>query len=137
MTLDETRRIADNLIAEASSRFQTGKGLISVAGFSGGARTALLAAAGHTELCAVVYCGAGMPAEQVKALPPALGIAGRSDMNYTEVLALDASLSDDAEHCIVEWSGKHEWPDTSVFRNAFEWCLFSAMKRNYVSQNEE
>jgi pimeloyl-ACP methyl ester carboxylesterase len=137
MTLDETNRIADNLITETSSRFQIEKGLISIVGFSGGARTALVVALAHPELCAVVYCGAAMPSQQIKQLPPALGIAGRSDMNYTEVLGFDAALSEDAEHCVIEWNGKHEWPDTSVFAQAFQWCLFSAMKKNYVAQNEE
>jgi dienelactone hydrolase len=137
MTLDETNRIAENLIAETSLQFQVGRGMISLAGFSGGARTALLAAASHPEMGAVVYCGAAMPIEQVKALPPSLGIAGRSDMNYTEVIALDAALPADAEHCLVEWGGKHEWPDTAVFKQAFQWCLFSAMRKNYVAPDQE
>jgi predicted esterase len=138
ISFEETNRIVDELINETASRFKIGNGLISLAGFSGGARVALTAASIHPELNAVIYCGAGMEPAALKTLPPALGIAGKSDLNYTEVIALDNALEKKGSpHCLVQWNGKHEWPDSVIFKNAMQWSLFNAMKKNLVQRNDE
>jgi predicted esterase len=138
LTFEETNHIADNLITEASSRFKIDPKLISLAGFSGGSRAALSYAFNHPELNTIIYCGAAMPAEQIKPLPPALGIAGKHDMNYTEVINLDNALEKlNSNNCLIEWNGKHEWSGSSVFKDAFAWSLFNAMKKKLVRQDDE
>jgi predicted esterase len=135
---EETNRIVDELINETASRFKIGNGLISLAGFSGGARVVLTAAVIHPELNAIIYSGAAQQIEGLKTFPAALGIAGKADMNYTEVIGLDNALEKmGSPHCLVQWNGKHEWPDSTVFKNAMQWSLFNAMKKNLIGRNDE
>jgi len=126
---DQSNVIAANLINEASSRFSVDAKRISFAGFSGGSKVAQMGASVHPELLSLIYCGASLPIEKLQQLPPALGFAGVRDMNYTEVIASGAALdAKKATHCIIEWKGKHEWPDSLSFEDAFYWCSFNAMR---------
>jgi hypothetical protein len=135
---EETNRIVDELINETASRFKIGNGLISLAGFSGGARVVLTVAMNYPELNAIIYSGAAQQIEGFTTFPSALGIAGKADMNYTEVIGLDNALEKvGSPHCLVQWNGKHEWPDSTVFRNAMQWSLFTAMKKNLIGRNDE
>jgi hypothetical protein len=137
LAFEQTNVFANHLIAELEKRFSVDASLISLAGFSGGARVALLAATNHPEINAVIYCGAGMPPNQVLNIPPALGIAGTRDMNYSEVTGMDEELvKTNIPHQLIEWNGKHEWSDTSTFENAFTWGMFEAMRKNNLPKDE-
>lgn len=133
VTFDQTNLIVQSLVNEALQRFHPDGRLVSLAGFSGGAKVTLVAAAQINSLLSIVYCSAGLP--QIPAqLPPALGITGLKDMNYTEVVNTDRQFEDDkVSHALVEWNGKHEWCDTSTFENAFYWMNFRAMEKKIIS----
>ncbi len=120
MNAEQTNAIAGNLIAEAKSRFHVDEKRIALAGFSGGAKVALMAACANEGVSSVVYCGAATN------LPPnarnfaLLGFAGKRDMNYSDVILFDqAQNSSLRRHCLLEHPGKHEWPDEKTFENAF------------------
>ncbi|CAN5623762.1 hypothetical protein BH11BAC1_BH11BAC1_13250 [soil metagenome] len=120
------------LSAEATKRFHADKSQISLAGFSGGAKAALVAASEIPSLLSIIYCGAGLPGISTM-LPPALGITGLKDMNYTEVIQTDHQLDNmKLQHALIEWSGKHEWSDVATFQYAFYWIRFRAMEKKII-----
>jgi len=122
LQFEQTNAIVSSLVVEASSKFSIDKRMIALAGFSGGSKVALVGAASHPELGSVIFCGASVPFDNVRQLPPALGFAGVKDMNYTEVMSANTSLDQKKfPHCIIEWKGKHEWPDSLIFEDAFFW----------------
>ncbi len=138
LQFDQTNIIASRLINEAQLKFSIDKKRISLAGFSGGAKVALVAAANVPELCSVIYCGASIAFETINQLPPALGFAGEKDLNYTEVMFSGNTLEQkNISHCIVEWKGKHEWSDSLTFEDAFYWCSFNSMKQKTIPVNKE
>ena len=138
LQFDQTSVIANNLIREASSRFSTDMKRISLAGFSGGAKVALTAASGYPDLLAVIYCGAAISFENTAQLPPALGFAGLRDMNYAEVGNSSRELFEKRIfHSLIEWNGKHEWPDLSVFEDAFFWCHFQSMRNKSIAIDQK
>ncbi len=132
INFDQTNSIVQALVDEALQRFHADQNQISLAGFSGGAKVVLMASSQMTSILSIVYCSAGLP-QLPQQLPPALGITGLKDMNYTEVVETDQQLeSNHIEHSLIEWNGKHEWCDTSTFENAFYWIEFRAMEKKVV-----
>ena len=138
MQFDQTNDIAAKLVNEASTRYSTDKRRITLAGFSGGAKAALVAAANHPELVSVIYCGAAIAFGDMQQLPAALGFAGESDVNYSEVISSGSSLTEKKiEHFVIEWKGKHEWPDSLSFEDAFYWNSFIAMRNKSIVPSNE
>ena len=133
LTFNQTTPILQLLVSEASTRFHADNRQISLAGFSGGAKAVLVAATETPSILSIIYCGAGI-SQLTGQLPPSLGIAGLKDMNYTEVVALDAQMDNQhVRHAIIEWNGRHEWSDSSIFQDAFYWVRFRAMEKNYCT----
>jgi len=138
LSFQETNAIADMLITECAQRYSSDTRRISLAGFSGGAKVALVAASNHAELLTVIYCGAVVPFDGITRLPPALGIAGQRDLNYTEVGYSSRELYEkNIHHSFIEWDGKHEWPDTVTFEDVFYWNEFQAMRMKSIPMNPE
>lgn len=138
MQFEQTNAIVNSLVNEATKRYSIDKQGISLAGFSGGAKVTLVGAANHSELLSVIYCGAVIPFDNIQQLSPALGFAGERDMNYTEVMASGSTLNEKKiNHVIIEWNGKHEWPDSLTFEDAFYWCSFNAMRKKITFKNKE
>ncbi|MES2621264.1 MAG: hypothetical protein V4615_10460, partial [Bacteroidota bacterium] len=93
---------------------------IIFAGFSGGAKIAIDAGCANAEVDAVVYSGSVILWERLAHNIEFLGIAGKEDMNYTELVSFHQSkYLKDKPHYLIEWNGKHEWPDANVFESAF------------------
>jgi len=137
LTMDQTNQITANLITDALGRFSTFKD-ISLAGFSGGAKVVLSSAQQNQNVSSVIYCGAAEPLASHSLRFSLLGFAGVNDMNYSDVIEFDQSLQNSSvNHFLLEWNGKHEWPDSAVFRDAFYWLAFNAMKSHDLPVNEE
>ena len=104
------------------------------AGFSGGARVAVTIA-GNCRDCAagVITCGAGFPAE----IKPSqairfvvFGTTGLDDFNFPELKELGEALTKTGVPNQIEaFSGRHEWPPTSLAVEAIEWLNLQAIKR--------
>lgn len=121
MDIQMAQSVANNLIIDAIQRFSLSKDNITLCGFSGGAKVALFAAAQNNNVANVIYCGAAIPVQFNHPLR-LLGFAGTRDMNYTDVIGFDRSLNaPNLTHNLIEWPGKHEFPDTKTFADAFEW----------------
>lgn len=133
LQFDQSNAIVNSLMVEAAANYSSDKKGISLAGFSGGSKVALVAAANHPELLSVIYCGAAIPFDNIQQFPPALGFAGGRDLNYTEVMLSGPTLdSKKIVHDIIQWKGKHEWPDSLSFEDAFYWCSFTAMRNKTI-----
>jgi len=129
LPFNQASSILHALASESKSRLNADGKEISFAGFSGGAKAAMVAASEMSSIHTLIYCGAGMN-EIPGALPPSLGIAGIKDMNYTEVIETARQIENKKiGHALIEWNGKHEWSDPGTFENAFYWLNFRAMEK--------
>lgn len=134
LSLTQTDNIAATLDTDIRSRISADDMRYTWAGFSGGAKVALSYAYLQQKLSNVIYAGAIQPMPQPVPQVAMLGFAGVNDMNYTDLLIFDQWLSAaNLSHFLIEWNGKHEWPDTAAFRDAFFWTSFQGM-RNHQQQ---
>jgi hypothetical protein len=119
MGLDEAKAIAAQLLREVNSGSGFKRIAFYVAGFSGGAKVALHAANGLSELKGVLYSGAASLSSTPRK--PMFGFAGNMDMNLADLVQFDASLPTEVPHFLKFWNGKHEWPVAEVFNSGLEW----------------
>jgi hypothetical protein len=137
LTFNQASPILQTIVSEAFSRLNAEGKEISFAGFSGGAKAAMVAASEMPIIHTLIYCGAGFK-EIPSPLPPSLGITGIKDMNYTEVIETDRQLGNtNKAHSVIEWNGKHEWSDQQTFENAFYWIHFRAMEKKIRSVDQK
>ncbi len=137
LSFEQTNQIANTLVSEVISRLSV-ENEVTLSGFSGGARVALSSAMSNQNVSSVIYCGAAMPVQNGSRIFSALGFAGVNDMNYADVIGFDQSLrSTSYNHFLIEWNGKHEWPDSASFRDAFYWLTFNRMRAHEISFNTE
>lgn len=113
--------LIDSLLHSISSI--KGNQEIVLAGFSGGAKYALLYAANHSTIKRVIACGA--VTEENLTTTPCLLFCGEKDMNYASMRLFNGT---NCTHIV--WSGKHEWPDEKTFNQAF--TVESFWKKNDV-----
>ena len=118
---------------DSTQRFSIDDGRLYTAGFSGGARMAILLATQCKDCVAgVIASGAGFPAgiEPSATMHFALfTMAGTEDFNFAELKSLDEKLMRAAmTHQIEIFEGRHEWPPSSVAVNAFAWMELKAFK---------
>lgn len=116
---------------EAHSRFSIDDRRIYFAGFSGTGRAAcMMATLAPGTVAGVIGCGAGFHRD-VTSKPPFLffGTVGNRDFNYSEMLALDDTLTKlSAPHRIEVFDGPHRWPPPEVATRAVEWIVLAAMR---------
>ena len=135
MPLDQTKAVAYDLFTEAKTRLSISPGKIAFAGFSGGAKVAILSAALNPEVANVIYCGAKVDVTPTHPIS-LLGFAGLKDMNYTDLVMFERglhSLPGINQHYLVEWKGKHEFPTADVFKDAFVF-LNTGTVENYAKK---
>ena len=137
MNIEQCIKFAGDLLNETSTTLPGFKQQISLVGFSGGAKVALVGANKIPGFSNAVYCGAAIPPGSIQVTVPLIAIAGNKDMNYTEVRKFNQSLDKStSSHTIIEWNGKHEWPDTKTFSHAFYWIFFTAMRNKNILKDE-
>ncbi len=139
MASDEMNRYIRSFFDDTYKRFSLDEKRITVAGFSGGARVASTIAITDPSVRGVIACGGGLP--NTRQLPSIrfdfLLFAGNEDFNLPELLDLDQYLqSQSCRHFLIRFPGKHEWPDSLVFKNAFFWLDFNAMKDSLIPQDD-
>jgi len=121
------------LIHDTQERFSLNQQRVYLAGFSGGARAAVLVGlAAKGKIAGIVACGAGFPPDiQPGVLMPfALYLAvGDEDFNFPELRELEKTLKGlRVPHELETFSGDHEWPPGHVCAHALEWLELQAMK---------
>jgi predicted esterase len=118
---------------DTTQRFSIDDSRAYAAGFSGGARMALMLAAQCKDcLAGVIAGGAGFPEgiEPAATMHFALfSTAGTEDFNFAEVRSLDEKLTRAGiAHQIEIFEGRHEWAPSSVAVNALAWMELKAFK---------
>lgn len=128
-----TKNIAYNLIEETKNRFSVDLTKITLCGFSGGAKVALMNGSLNNDVSTIIYCGAAVqiqPTHQINLF----GFAGKKDMNYTDLVIFERSLINvPYKHFLIDWKGKHEFPIADVFKDAF-YYLQTGKIENYESK---
>lgn len=123
-------QIANNMIADISARLGFDRKNMTLCGFSGGAKVAINAISNNPDISNLIYAGAVI---QLNTSHPinVLGFAGNQDMNYTDLLEFDESIkASDPNSVLIEFNGKHEWPDAQTFEKAFYWIIFQSYSLN-------
>ncbi len=124
--------IAQNFAAistEVLRKLEISKDNMCLWGFSGGAKAAMYCA-DNFDYHYAIYGGAVYTDMQHQL--DLLGINGKKDMNYTELLAYDISQQNNTNHLQIEWDGRHSWPDSLTATDAFKWFLFRKMQKNEI-----
>ncbi len=119
MDAETANKVANQLLQETKTRFSIDPLKITLCGFSGGAKVAFMIASENPDISRLIYCGAVTrfnPNHPIQLL----GFAGNKDMNYTDLVSFEWSLEGAPfKHYLLEWKGKHEFPDEVTFENAF------------------
>jgi predicted esterase len=92
---------------------------LALSGFSGGAKLALIEGFHNPAVSTIIYTGAVVPIESTQNSKQLIGFAGERDMNYTDLIQFNRSLPNNIPHALINWNGKHEWPDATIFTEAF------------------
>jgi hypothetical protein len=120
LPLEDAVIVAGQLADEATGYLPGDPGFISFCGFSGGAKTALAAANQSAHVNTVIYAGATLPAEMMTSLPSSFGIAGKADMNYSDMISFSKEFElQKKPHVLYLWKGEHVWPDSVAMLHAF------------------
>lgn len=123
--------IANNLLADLKKRFRLDESRIIFSGFSGAAKIAIDAGCGNSDVDGIVYSGSVILWGNLNHPVSFLGIAGKEDMNYTELVSFHQSkYLADKPHYMVQWNGKHEWADAKTFENAFLFPFSNIPEKN-------
>lgn len=101
-------------------------------GFSGGGRIASNLAVQNPEIAGVISCSAGLsaPVSQIRKELVFVGIAGKEDMNLSEVFDAGEALKNSGiKHDIMYFDGPHEWPPIESIREAIAFSLFPRLPK--------
>lgn len=132
--------IGDRALDDIITRLPVNQNMISLCGFSGGARVASQIASRRPEVSYLAMSGATQPFATPSHKLMVLIFAGNEDMNYTDLIAASEQFNKDAysySHLLLEFSGKHAWPDTSTMRELFYSVLLNGMKDKGLKKDEE
>jgi hypothetical protein len=122
-------QITTAMITDINSRLGFDSKNMTLCGFSGGAKVAINTLANITDITSLIYTGAVTPFTSSHPLN-ILGFAGNQDMNYTDLLQFDETIhATNLNSILIEFNGKHEWPDAVIFEQAFEWLTFQSWRR--------
>ncbi len=122
----EASTAANQLFADTKQKLKINGQQIFTCGFSGGARIASNLALQNNNIAAVISCSAGLPPQpsQLRTDLIFVGIAGKEDMNLTEIYDAGQALKNsELKHLINYFDGPHEWPPLETMSEAIQFCL--------------
>jgi hypothetical protein len=138
-TADYTLHVFKKLIAETKHRFVIDEKRMFVAGFSGGAKLAIIFTQQIPEIIGVAACGASMPlVADYKPNYYYAGIVGNEDFNYLETNQTFSIFEQRSYDYTSEiFDGGHAWPPVKSFEMALIGFEIYAMKLKRTEINEE
>ena len=135
INLNDGMGYIQHIIDDCDAKYAIDDSQINICGFSGGAKVAMLYAAQtsdfHLKAHSLICSGATTNIEQAPKQLPMLLFAGNQDMNYTDLLLFQTEakkLTDSYFSTLIEFDGKHEWPDSFTYEFAF---LFNDKSANF------
>ena len=134
-----TEKIIASMLSEGTTRFSTHNDMIFTGGFSGGARIAALCAMQNQNIKGVIGVSAGFPTNQFPNRPfRFIGIAGKDDFNYKELIELDNQLLQlNYPHFLFIHNGKHDWCPAELINNAMLLLASDAMRDKTIPINKK
>jgi tetratricopeptide (TPR) repeat protein len=139
---DEIRSIIQDLWSDTHAKFSIDSQRTYVAGFSGGARVASLAA-GLCGSCiaGVIASGAGFsPAITLSSKIgfDFFGAIGMDDYNYPELIKLKDTLNKlGISSHLAFFDGVHQWMPLETFENAVVWMNIRSIKKGSLPKDEK
>jgi len=134
-----TYNIFTTVLSEVKNRFAIDKNRIFTAGFSGGAKLAMIFAQKVPDVIGVIACGASLTmSDNTKPDYYYVGIVGDKDFNYLEVqqtLVIYEKLNFDFTSII--FNGEHQWPLINSFDMALNGFDIYSIKTKKISKNKE
>lgn len=138
---DETTSFCIKMLEDLQNRFKINPQGIYLGGFSGGARVAHAASLQINNIAGLVCCGAGISRNaDIQSLKLSmLLVAGTKDFNLTELMDLDAMLTQSAtnSHHLEIFNGAHEWPKDKTVVSIFEWLTLDAMRQKILPSDRK
>ncbi len=122
----ELSTAANQIFTAIKQKLKINQQKIFTCGFSGGARIASKLALQDNSIASVISCSAGLPAQpsQLRTDLIFVGIAGKEDMNLTEIYdAGEALKNSEIKYMINYFDGPHEWPPIETMSEAIQFCL--------------
>ena len=134
-----TWQLFQMMINDVRSRFQIDPKRIYSAGFSGGAKLAMMFAAQMPDITGVIACGGSLPF--TSDFTPTfyyVGIVGNQDFNYLETKQTFNVFDQwGYDYTAITFNGIHEWPPVSSFDLAMCGLELNAMKTKRESVNKK
>ena len=117
---EEAMEIINTTINDIKNRLKVKN--VTLCGFSGGGRKAVLAGAENANVSKIISCGAGVnPNINFKKYIDIICIVGNEDFNYLEVQQTNTNFrkKENLNFFKIEFNGGHEWPESSTMNLAF------------------
>jgi predicted esterase len=127
------------LLNESQSRFLIDSKRLFIAGFSGGAKLAIIFAQQLTQISGVIACGGSIPlSSDYQPTFHYIGIIGTADFNYLEAQQT-YSLFDQKgiDYTSISFAGKHQWPPLVEFDLAFAGMELYCIKTDRAAKNQK
>jgi dienelactone hydrolase len=135
---NSTTRIFESLLREAKQRFAIDENRMFTAGFSGGAKLAILFAQQYREIIGVIACGASLP--MVPDHEPTYyyaGIIGNQDFNYLESNQTFSVFDQKGyDYTSVVFDGVHAWAPKDAFDFALNGLDVFCMKSKRLDKDD-
>jgi len=137
----ENTEYAFNILTnDILNRYPVDKNRIYAAGFSGGGRYAQILSQMNTNIKAVISMGAGFslnPSQPLRNKVPMLFLVGDEDFNFLEIMNSKEPLElTRLRYYILEFHGKHAWPDHNIINEALLWFEFDDCRRDKTRKND-
>lgn len=128
----------DALLSETNTRFNVDKKQQFIAGFSGGAKLAILYAGDYKELIGAIACGGSIPFGE--GFVPNFyfaGLIGSQDFNYLELIQTQNTFTQNGfDFTAVQFDGGHEWAPAESFNLAVSGMKLYAMKSKQAVKDD-
>lgn len=147
LSITDNMLIMSRLINKVNSMLAIHKERTYTAGFAGGAKFAALVPSIIKPVEGVLSCGSALPyMELIDQKKPFMfiGIVGRSDFNYTEMIAAtgrslttqkDVGRQVFFDNYLMTFDGGQEWPDKRYLKKGLEMFTLKAMKKGVVQKD--
>ncbi len=120
----ECEKHIERIVLQMQSKYLIDEENITICGFSGGSYIAYHMAHFTNLFKNIIITGTPIRPIPKENYPNIFCIAGKADMNYSDLIDLDNQLQKvnyPGKYFTMEYPGKHEWPDATTFSNA---CMF-------------
>ncbi len=129
---NEYLKILNNVSKLCNNNFN--KNELSVCGFSGGGKVAsLLNIYTNTKIQNLITAGAGLgyTPKNIMQTPDYISFVGNEDFNLPSIVQQNKVLnSQKINNLLYIFHGKHEWPDSNIFRLAFYQIKLKNLSKN-------